>query len=211
MDILAELRRPFRTRGPIGRRAMGGVAAASLFVLALVAGVGAVLSPPHGSEGWLLEPSRNGITSSIDAIRAPIWRMMSQLGTLWLWLSAVALVPLAFAMMRRAHSTGLPRGFSMALVLVAIVSGLSLILAAEGRIAFPLTRFLWFIATDSGTASVEQSVGLVIVLSPFFFATVVFDIMLMVLVGLLAVVIGTISWAACVALCFVPTRKDLSP
>lgn len=210
-DLMTELRRPFRTRGPMGRRAMGGTALVCLATVGVLAVLGSLLGEPIAPGAWLLAPLTNNMSSSFDTFRAPVLLAMAQVGGVGLWLCAGALVPLAFAMVRRAHSTGLPRVLAILLVLVAVVSSLAVILAADERIGFPLTRGLWAFATQDVPGANEQLVGLAIVFSPFLLVTFIFDILLIVFVGLLAFGAAALSLGSCLVLCCVPTRKDLFP
>lgn len=166
-DLMTELRRPFCTQGPMGRRAMGGTALVCLAAVGVLAVSGSVFGVPHALDVWLLAPLTNNMSSIFDPFRM--------------------------------------------LVLVAAASSLVVILAADERISFPLTRGLWALAKQGVPGTNGQLVGLAIFYSPFLLAAFIFDMLAIVFVGVLASGAAALSLGSCLALCCVPMRKGFFP
>ena len=202
-DAIIDLRRPFRLRGSTSRRAFAGLALLTAAVLLGLVVLGVLLAGPVH-----MPAPENASQYPFDPLREPIMRWVSAMPGAVQIAICVTLVPLLFAMVRRSTDIGLPRLLSVAGVVVLVVSALSFFLALDQRIAFPLTRGLWTLAV-ADAEDLSAKIGIVIVLSPVFLFTVIGDLLIILLVGLVAFVCMVISLLAAFIIGCMPTRKDL--
>lgn len=204
-EAIQDLRRPFRLRGPTSRRAFAGLAALTGLALLILIGLGLLLTEPvviptvDDAGQYPFDPLRNTFMPWFEAM-PPVVRI----------LIGVALVPLLFAMVRRSTDIGIPRVLSIAGVVVLVVSTASFLFALEQRVVFPLTRGLWaIVATDAEDVSAKVAIGLV--MSPFFLMTLIADLLIIMLVGLIALAASGLSALAAFVVACLPTRQDLRP
>lgn len=204
-EAIQDLRRPFRLRGPTSRRAFAGLAGLTGMALLILIGFGLLLAEPvvipavDSAGQYPLDPLRNAFMPWFEAM-PPAVRI----------LIGIVLVPLLFALVRRSTDIGIPRVLSIAGVVVLVVSTASFLFALERMILFPITRGLWaVVVAEAEDFPAKLAIG--VLMSPFFLMTIIADLLIIMLVGLIALAAAVLSSLAAFVIACLPTRKDLHP